>query len=382
MLLLFPQPVLQHLVVRRIDRPACLRGILAAYLLGEFPVFGLPLALILFDRLAEIGVVQFPGKFNPDLRVAVDLPVAQQPVHQSPQAEQRPHGHRIANRRCARRTEPEDAGCIGLRLAVGLDHRGVIEPIESREVEPVVAEIVGDAALLGVVLVIKVPFVAKQQFGDVVFDLVPPLLVVVCLFGQYGLEVGQEDRFVIPVPETQVGQDLVDCIQAQCGVVLRQTDGGKSLRLLRRKLQLLQRPGAETLLVLEEKEGMPDIIQHLFLVLPLPEQIETAHFAKPVAAEHGDQRCRDGTSRHGRRAGEVEAIGGLGTLLPAGVFPLSGDLACDLLELEMGLAFPVEKRPDHFDLLLCQGARRCVLRRGDADVVDELQHAELLEARV
>ena len=54
----------------------------------------------------------------------------------------------------------------------------------------------------------------------------------------------------------------------------------------------------------------------------------------------------------------------------------------DLLEIEVGFAFPEEERSEGFELLLRQGAWGVVARSRNPDVVDERQHPELLETRV
>lgn len=63
-------------------------------------------------------------------------------------------------------------------------------------------------------------------------------------------------------------------------------------------------------------------------------------------------------------------------------FPLAGDPAGNLLEIEIGLALPEEERPDRFDLLGCQWPRRAVIRARYPDVVDKRPHSELLEPGV
>ena len=70
-LLLLPQAVFQHLVVRWFHFAAGFGGVLTADLFGEFPIFSLPLTLVLLDGLAAVGIIEPAGRFG--LRAAACL---------------------------------------------------------------------------------------------------------------------------------------------------------------------------------------------------------------------------------------------------------------------------------------------------------------------
>ena len=258
----------------------------------------------------------------------------------------------------------------------------MVQPVQTGHIEPVVAEVVGDATLLRIEFVVWIPLVVEQQRGNLLLDVVSAILVCVDLLWECRAQVGQENCFVIPITATQVGKNLVDGIQAHGGIILRKFDRRKRFGLFFRKLEFFTGPVPEALLVLEREKGMPDVVQHLFLGFPVAEQIETADFPKPLLPENVHERSRNGTTRHGGRAGEIEAVRGFDALLPAGVFPLAGDPAGNLLEIEIGLALPEEERPDRFDLLGGQWPRRAVIRARYPDVVDKRPHSELLEPGV
>lgn len=67
-------------------------------------------------------------------------------------------------------------------------------------------------------------------------------------------------------------------------------------------------------------------------------------FPEATPSRNVHERSRDGTTRHGGRAGEIEAVRGFDALLPAGVFPLAGDPAGNLLEIEIDLVLLRRKK--------------------------------------
>ena len=146
-----------------------------------------------------------------------------------------------------------------------------------------------------------------------------------------------------------------------------------------RELQFFAGPATQPTFVVERKEGVPYVIQHLVLVFSCSKQVKAANLRNPVVSEDRLQRCRDGASRYGGRAGEIETIRSFCTLLFAGIFPFAGDSAGDLFEIEIRLAFPEEERTNRLELFLCQRSWSIVARSCNPDVVDERQHPELLK---
>ena len=107
---------------------------------------------------------------------------------------------------------------------------------------PAVAQIVADALLLGRSPVQRIPSEIGYQRGDVGFDSASFRFVGVDVRRQHRLEVGDENRLVIAITFTQVGQNLVNGMEAQRGVVLRQADGGEASGLVVGEAQFLLCP--------------------------------------------------------------------------------------------------------------------------------------------
>lgn len=214
---------------------------------------------IALRRLASLSP---RGELDVNLRFAIDFPVAQQPVDQDPQAEQCPHRHRIAYCRRSGRAQLQDALRIGQRRLIDFDHRRMIEAPEAFFVDaPAVAQIVADALLLGRSPVQRIPSEIGYQRGDVGFDSASFRFVGVDVRRQHRLEVGDENRLVIAITFTQVGQNLVNGMEAQRGVVLRQADGGETPGLVVGEAQFLLCPRAKPFFVVEREERVPYVAE-------------------------------------------------------------------------------------------------------------------------
>ena len=356
---------------------------MSADFVGVRFALGLAVALVQLDSLAAVGIVESSGELDVNLRFAIDFPVAQQPVDQDPQAEQCPHRHRIAYCRRSGRAQLQDALRIGQRRLIDFDHRRMIEAPEAFFVDaPAVAQIVADALLLGRSPVQRIPSEIGYQRGDVGFDSASFRFVGVDVRRQHRLEVGDENRLVIAITFTQVGQNLVNGMEAQRGVVLRQADGGETPGLVVGEAQFLLCPRAKPFFVVEREERVPYVAEYLFSGLSGPERIQVAYFRQIVVAEQRNEGSCDRASRDGGCPREVEAIGRLATVSLAGVSAFAGELLGDLLEIEVRFGSAPEKRQDRFGFLSRERTRFRVVGRRDPDVVDEGEHPELLESRM
>ena len=174
----------------------------------------------------------------------------------------------------------------------------------------------------------------QQLLGHPALDLLPTDRIAPDRGRHHGAEIGQEDRLVVAVARAQIGQHLAQGVETERRVVLLHGNFREPLGILLRQLQFFGRPRAEPLLVVERKERVPHVVEHLLRALPGRQHITATDLRQPVVAEEVAEPRRHRAARHGGRTREIEPVGRLDTV------PL------------------------------------------DADVVDERQHAELLEPRM
>ena len=254
--------------------------------------------------------------------------------------------------------------------------------VESVEVKPVVLEIAPYAGLLGLFGVERIALFGLQQGNDILFDPGIPRPVVHHITRQSRLQVGQENGLVVPIAATQVGEYLSDGVQTQRSIPLRQTDGGKRFGLLLGQLQLLGCPGLQPLVIAEREEGVPYVVYDLLLGFSCGERVAAAQLGLPLFAKERHQSRSHRATAHVLTSREVERIGRLPAVSFAGVFSLAHNLFGNIFKVEVGLGFAQKQRANSRYLLVVQRSRGSVLRRGDADVVEELPHPELFVPRM
>ena len=228
--LLHPQTVFENILFGGLYGMSRRFDILLANLFGIFAVLSLPLPLVTFDGLPFVGVVQLAGELDIDFRATVNLSFAQEFVQQYAEPEQSSHGHRIPDSRDARRTQLQETLSVGRRRRIRLNHRRMVKALQPLLLyAPITPQIIANTFLLPC-------FLSVAQIihlgGNPLLHFAAPGRVGIHLRRKHLSEVGKEYRLVVAVSAPQVGKYLVDNVQAQRRIPLRQTEARQGFRIV------------------------------------------------------------------------------------------------------------------------------------------------------
>ena len=228
--LLHPQTVFENILFGGLYGMSRRFDILLANLFGIFAVLSLPLPLVTFDGLPFVGVVQLAGELDIDFRATVNLSFAQEFIQQYAEPEQGSHGHRIPDSRDARRTQLQETLSVGRRRRIRLNHRRMVKALQPLLLyAPITPQIIANTFLLPC-------FLSVAQIihlgGNPLLHFAAPGRVGIHLRRKHLSEVGKEYRLVVAVSAPQVGKYLVDNVQAQRRIPLRQTEGRQGFRIV------------------------------------------------------------------------------------------------------------------------------------------------------
>lgn len=228
--LLHPQTVFENILFGGLYGMSRCFDILLANLFGIFAVLSLTLPLVTFDGLPFVGVVQLAGELDIDFRATVNLSFAQEFVQQYAEPEQSSHGHRIPDSRDARRTQLQETLSVGRRRRIRLNHRRMVKALQPLLLyAPITPQIIANTFLLPC-------FLSVAQIihlgGNPLLHFAAPGRVGIHLRRKHLSEVGKEYRLVVAVSAPQVGKYLVDNVQAQRRIPLRQTEGRQGFRIV------------------------------------------------------------------------------------------------------------------------------------------------------